>query len=178
MLAFHEYSSNLTFHILRQTGKKVQVKKKKKPSPGNNCTMARSLPFPITEKPAQKKKKINRRLGFLSLDAANDAHRKYCREKVPEREVNWIASVCLCIFRTKSVSFYSGPKQASAQSPWLSPGMTSVTRDPSAGSSRTISLSSSFISSQRPQLNEYFSFVSVFSRVTFIKPKHCMSSQA
>lgn len=126
----------------------------------------------------KKKKKINKRLGFLELHAANDAHRKYCREKVPEREVNWIASVCLCISHTKRVSFYAGPKQASAQSPWLSPGMTSVTRDPSAGSSRTISLSSSFISSQRPQLNEYFSFVSVFSRVTFIKPKHRVSSEA
>lgn len=134
--------------------------------------------FPPQRNLLQKKKNNNRRLGFLRLHAANDAHRKYCREKVPEREVNWIASVCLCISHTKRVSFYSGPKQAPAQSPWLSPGMTSVTRDPSAGSSRTISLSSSFISSQRPQLNEYFSFVSVFSRVTFIKPKHRMSSEA
>lgn len=165
--------SNLAFHILRETGKNTSLKKKKIYSSGKNCALARSLPSPTTEKSVQ-----NNSLGFLRLHAANDAHRKYCREKVPEREANWIASVCLCIPYTKRVSFYSGPKRAPAWSPWLSPGMTSVTRDPSAGSSRTISLSSSFISSQRPQLNEYFSFVSVFRRVTFIKPKHCVSSEA
>jgi len=74
-------ASNLAFHILKENGKNKI--KKKNADLEKNCAVARSSPSPTTEKSAQ-----NSSLGFLRLHAANDAHRKYCREKVPERESN------------------------------------------------------------------------------------------
>lgn len=67
----------MAFHSSRETGKNTSLKEKK-------VLEAIVLqPSSTTEKSAQ-----NKSLGFLRLHAANDAHRKYCREKVPEKEAN------------------------------------------------------------------------------------------
>lgn len=77
----------------------------KRDSSGNSSVMGRAPPPPSREKSAQSQS-----LGFLMPHAANDVHRKDCREKVPERGANWMALLCSCIAQTKRDSFYSGPK--------------------------------------------------------------------
>lgn len=57
MLAFHEYSSNLTFHILRETVKKVQVKKKKKNKPWKQLYHGQISPISHHRETCSKKKK-------------------------------------------------------------------------------------------------------------------------